>query len=75
MVQSEFVDGKHGFTVGSRLTFGIVKFPLYYLDVVFAGEVAQGFVVGELFMLHYEVDRRASFAATETFADITSLVY
>ncbi len=44
-------------------------FLFLYLYIVFAGQIAQGFRVGEVLVFHHEPHGAAGFAAAEAFVD------
>ena len=69
MLHGEIVGAEHGLPRVVFVTLLICHLMLAHLDVVFPRQIAQGVPVAELLMLHYEIDRTAPFATTETFAN------
>ena len=64
----EIVESHHVLTVTLRLALGVGHFMLLDFDVIFPGEIAQGFVKRQLLQLHDEADRAPTLPAAEALA-------
>ena len=69
IVTCPFVEHEHGFALTLCLLFLVGEFLFLDLDVIFAGQIAQSFGIAELLVLHDEIDRTATLAASKAFAD------
>ena len=67
---SPLVDDEHRLTVALLLLLLVGEFLLLYLDIVFLCQPAQGLRIGNLLVLHQEVNGRATLATGETLADL-----
>ena len=66
-----FVDHKHRLSLALFAFLVVAQFTLLNLDIVLFRQPAQCLRVGDLLVLHEEVHRIATLAASETLADLT----
>ena len=71
VVTCKLIDDKGTFTVVLCLTFLVAQFTLLHLDAIFLGQVFQCFRIGNLLVLHDEMDRVATLATGKAFTDVT----
>ena len=64
------VDDEHRLTVALFLLFLVGEFFLLYLYIVFLCQPAQGLGIGNLFVLHQEVDGRTTLATGKALTDL-----
>ncbi len=69
MPHREVIGLHHALALIHFLALGISHLMLLYFDMVFTGKVTERFPIGHLLMLHYEIDRAATLAATEAFTN------
>ena len=68
--QSPFVDDEHALAVVADAFLFVAEFAFLDLDVVFLCQITKSIVIGELLMLHDEMDGSAAFTACKAFADV-----
>ena len=74
-VAGPFVHNEHTVAVVARFQLLFCEFLLLNLNAVFLGQITQCIGVGELFVLHDEVNRTSSLAAGKAFAQILGRRY
>ena len=70
ILTSPLVDDKHRLTIALLFLFLIGKLTFLYLDIIFLRQPAQCLRIGDLFVLHKEIDSITSLTTSKTMTDL-----